>query len=609
MRKSKLYEKATYQLIADQYSTPQEVKSEIINLQAILNLPKGTEHFISDLHGESAAFFHLLRNASGVIRNKIDLVFGDKISLNDKRELALLIYYPEQRLKKMQELGATDMDYTRTLSRLLEITKLVSAKYTRSKVRKSLPEDYRYIVDELINMPYHSIDKSEYYSHIIGGINELGNTDKFIIEICYLIQRLAIDHLHIIGDIFDRGSGGDIILDELMNYHSLDIEWGNHDILWMGANFGNAACICNCIRINCLYRNLQVIENYGINLRPLVSFATEAYAGDSCERFQISDIYGEETKLEKNETLAKMTKAITVIQLKLENRLIKKHPEFGMDDRVLYPSDELTESEQMLIDILTKEFTENKRLDSHVQFLLRSGSMYKVYNDNLLMHGCVPTEADGSFSLVNIGEKAFSGRSLYDRLDRLVRDAANGDRYSVDFMWYLWCGKKSPLYGRDRMCTFEKYFSNNPATETKDAYYRYIKDEDFCKKVLSEFSANGKYSVIVNGHTPVRVKDGETPESGNGRHITIDGGLSRAYYSKTGIGGYTLISNSQGLYLVSHPPFPMGNADEDLLKETWKSETRTLRMYDKRILIKETDKGREILARTEVLKNMLEKYF
>ncbi len=610
MRENNLHEMATYKLIANQYSTSQEVMSEIINLQAILNLPKGTEHFISDLHGESSVFFHLLRNASGVIRNKIDLVFEDKISLEEKRWLAWLIYYPEQRLKIMQENGATDIDYTRTLCRLLEIVKIVSAKYTRSKVRKSLPNDYRYIVDELINMPYHSIDKSEYYSHIIGGITELGNTDRFIIEICYLIQRLAIDHLHILGDIFDRGDGGDAIIDGLMNYHSLDIEWGNHDILWMGANFGNPACICNCIRINCLYRNLQVIENYGINLRPLVSFATEIYADDTCESFHISDIYGEETILERNETLAKMTKAITVIQLKLENRLIKKHPEFCMDDRILYPSDELTESEEMLMEILTREFTENKRLKSHVEFLLKNGSMYKVYNDNLLMHGCIPTENDGSFSYVNVENMSYNGKELYDRLDRLVRDAKNGDGYSIDFMWYLWSGKKSPLYGRDKMCIYEKYFDNTPSVETKDPYYSFIKDEKYCQKVLHEFGANGKYSVIVNGHTPVRVKDGESPDSGNGRHITIDGGLSRAYYSKTGIGGYTLISNSQGLYLASHPSFPVGiSANEIPVDDTWKSEMRTLKMYDKRILIKETDKGKELMARTEVLKKMLKEYF
>ncbi len=607
--RDKQYDQAAYQLIAKQYASPQEIMSEIINLQAVLNLPKGTEHFISDLHGEATTFFHLLRNASGVIRTKIDLAFEDRMTDEEKRELALLIYYPEQRLKKMREEGTHDFVYSRTLYRLLEITKLVAAKYTRSKVRKSLPVDYSYIIDELINMPYHSIDKSEYYSHIILGITELGNTDNFIKEICYLIQRLAIDHLHIIGDIFDRGSGGDVIIDRLMEYHSLDIQWGNHDALWMGACFGNPACICNCIRINCLYRNLQVIENYGINLRPLVSFAEETYGDDPCEEFHISDIYGEESELERNETLARMTKAITVIQLKLENKMIKKHPEFGMEDRILYPSDTLTEQEQLLMRILQREFTENVRLKAHIKFLLKSGSMYLVYNGNLLMHGCVPTEPDGSFSAVPVGKEHFSGRALYDRLDKLVRDAFKGDRYSIDYMWYLWCGKKSPLYGRDRMCVYEKYFGNRSVTENKDPYYVHIQDEAYCDKVLAEFSATGRYSVIVNGHTPVKVKDGELPESGNGKHITIDGGLSRAYYAKTGIGGYTLISNSQGLFLVSHKPINIEDDSTEELDRVWKSEIRTLKTYDKRILIKETDKGKELEMQIKVLKNMLKEYY
>ncbi len=601
-------EKAVYELLAKQYPSPQEVMTEIINLQAILNLPKGTEHFLSDLHGESETFFHLLRNASGVIRTKIEQVFGNSMTDAEKRQLASLIYYPEEYLSRMRTHGYDDAVYADLLNRLIEITKLVTAKYTRSKVRKALPADYRYIIDELINMPYHSIDKSEYYSHIISGIIELENTDKFITEICYLIQRLSIDHLHIVGDIFDRGNGGDIIIDRLMRYHSLDIQWGNHDVLWMGAAFGNAACICNVIRINCMYRNLQVIENYGINLRPLVSFATETYRDDPCESFHISDIYGRENELERNETLAKMTKAITVIQLKLENRLIAAHPEFDMQDRMLYPSGELTEGEQLLIHVLTREFTENRRLQEHIRFLLRIGSMYRVYNGNLLMHGCVPTEEDGSFSEVCVGEGTYAGRALYERLDTLVRDAADQDAYSVDYMWYLWCGKKSPLYGRDKMCVYERYFLNSKVSENKDPYYRHIKKEAFCLKLLSEFGVGGKYAVIVNGHTPVRVKEGELPESGNGRHITIDGGLSHAYYEKTGIGGYTLISNSQGLFLVSHMPFSF-NRDVIEKAKDLKSEIRVLKTYDKRILIKETDKGRELSEQIRVLKRMLKSYY
>ncbi len=603
-----MYQNEVYGLLAKQFSTPQEVMTEIINLRAILNLPKGTEHFLSDLHGESETFLHILRNASGVIRTKIELAFGDSVSTEEKNELATVIYYPEKYLGRIKGTDGENEFYKTTLLRLIEVCKLAAAKYTRSKVRKALPRDYQYIIDELINMPEHSITKSEYYSNIISGIIELGNADKFIGAMCSLIQRLAVDHLHIVGDIYDRGNGADLILDKLRQYHSLDVEWGNHDVLWMGAHFGNEACVCNVIRINCAYRNLQVIENYGINLRPLTVFALEEYGDDPCEAFRISDVYGRESDFEKNDLLAKMTKAITVIQLKLENALIKRHEEFDMDDRILYPSSTLTKKERALIALLTDEFKNNKRLQSHVQFLLKKGSMYKTFNGNLLMHGCVPTEENGEFSSVTVGNKQYKGKALYDRLDTLVRAAAGGDRYSVDFMWYLWSGKKSPLYGRDKMCVYTKYFQNTLEKENKDAYYEWIKKEDFCLKVLAEFGLHGKYAVIVNGHMPVKVKDGEAPESGNCRHITIDGGLSKAYHEKTGIGGYTLINNSQGLYLVSHSPDFSGN---DALEKyaDLKSEVRTLFTYDSRILVKQTDKGIELQKQIEVLKSMLKDYY
>ena len=601
-------DRAIYRILEKQYPSAQAVIAEIVNLQAILNLPKGTEHFLSDLHGEAETFFHILRNASGVIRTKIDLVFGDQIAEEDKEQLANIIYYPEKNLRALHEAGVDSGMLGTILLRLIEVTKLVTAKYTRSKVRKAIPEPYRYIIDELINMPYHSIDKSEYYSHIVSGIIETDSADAFIIAISYLIQQLAIDHLHIVGDIFDRGSGGDAILDRLQKYHSLDIEWGNHDILWMGAGFGNAACICNVIRINCLYRNLQVIENYGINLRPLVTFAMENYASDPCEGFHISDIYGVENELETNQTLAKMTKAITVIGLKLENQMLRRHPEFGMDDRILYPTDDLSDSEQMLVRHLVREFTESRRLRSHIRFLLKNGCMYKVYNGNLLLHGCVPTNEDGSFSTVNVAGEYFAGRALYDRLDALVRRAAEGDAYSTDYMWYLWCGKKSPLFGRDKMCVYEKYVEQRTVPEVKDPYYTHIQNEDFCMKVLSEFGASGPYSIIVNGHTPVRVKNGEKPDSGNVRHITIDGGLSHAYYAKTGIGGYTLISNSQGLFLVSHIPTLAPNGVLENI-EGLRSDIQTLKTYPRRILIKETDRGRAIFEQINVLKRMLSEYY
>ena len=426
-------------MLAKQFPTAQSVISELINLKAILNLPKGTEHFLSDLHGESETFLHILRNASGVIRTKIDLAFEDRMSEAEKNKLAALIYYPERVLHSDRMLYNPEQ-YRQIIYDVIEVSKLVSAKYTRSKVRKAMPEDYRYIMDELINMPEHSIDKANYYSEIVSSIIELGNADKFIIEAAKLIRRLAVDHLHIVGDIYDRGNGCDLIMDELARFHSFDIQWGNHDILWMGAYFGNTACICNVIRINCVYRNLQVIENYGINLRPLTIFAQEEYAGDKCEAFLISDIYGGESDFEKNEMLARMTKAVTVIQLKIENRLISEHPEFCMNDRMLYPSDTLTEKEKKLVEVLTDEFKHSKRLGEHMRMLLKYGSMYKVFNDNLIMHGCVPTNVDGSFSEIRVGTDKYSGKRLYDRLDALVRDAAAGDRYSIDYMWYLWLG-------------------------------------------------------------------------------------------------------------------------------------------------------------------------
>ena len=595
-----------FELLSKQFATPQAVMTEIINLKAIQGLPKGTEHFLSDLHGESEIFLHILRNASGVIRTKIDLALGESVSETEKNKLAALIYYPEEYLTRMPQNEKSKAFYSEVLRRLIEVIKLTTAKYTRSKVRKAIPAEYRYIIDELINMPYHSISKERYYNGIISEIIELGNAENFIIRMSYLIQRMAIDRLHVAGDIYDRGNGAPKIIDRLAEYHSLDIEWGNHDVLWLGAFFGNAALICNLLRINCLYRNLQVIENYGINLRPLMSFAIEEYADDECENFEISDLYGIESGLERNAVLRKMTKAVTVLQLKLENELIRSHPEFGMEDRILLRDDALTDKEKELVNYLIAEFSSNKRLSEHMRFLLKKGSMYKVFNGNLIMHGCVPTDDNGEFSSVTVGDEQFSGKKLYDRLNLLIKQAACGDAYSVDYVWYLWCGKKSPLFGRDKMRTYEKYFGG-PLLEKEDPYYKYVRSEEYCLKVLREFGANGKYAVIVNGHKPVRVKDGEKPESGNCRHVTIDGGLSKAYSLKTGIGGYTLISNSEGLYLVSHEQgFSVegvfsGNSD-------LKSSNRLLKKYDKRILVKETDDGKTMDKQIRILKNLLKYY-
>lgn len=602
--------KNVYGLLSKQYKSSQEVITEIINLQAILNLPKGTEHFLSDLHGEAEVFKYLLRNASGVIRTKIDLAFGETISVAEKRELEWLICYPKQYLKILERRECNlDRKHQVLLNRLLEIIKLVGAKYTRSKIRNTIPKDYRYILDELVNIPEHSITKADYYNDIIEGIIELGDSENFIRVMCDVISRLAIDHMHIVGDIYDRGQASAEIVRILKQYNAIDIEWGNHDILWMGAHFGNPACVCNILRINCLYRNLQGIESdYGINLRPLVTFATEEYADDPADGFSISDVFGEETDFEKNEILAKMTKAITIIQLKLENQLLRNHPEFGMSDRILYPSDTLTAKETALINLLTEEFMRSKTLEDHIRYLLAKGSVYKVFNGNLLFHGCIPTEPDGSFSAVFVKDGTYAGKALYDRIETLVREAATGDPYSVDFMWYLWCGKKSPFFGRDKMCVYTKYFQGYTEAENKDPYYDHIQSERFCMKVLREFGADEEYSTIINGHIPVKVKDGERADSGNHRHIIIDGGFSRAYHDKTGIGGFTLISNSQGMFLVSHSKESTHTSGIEGAIEL-ESEVKTIKLYRRRILVKETDQGKNMQAQTEILKAMLRDHY
>ena len=599
------------ELLARSYRSPKGAMSEIINLQAILNLPKGTEHFLSDLHGEADTFLHILKNASGVIRTKIDMIFDYVLTARQKDDLAALIYYPEERLAivKREEKDMHEW-YRQTLLKLIEVLKVVASKYTRSKVRKALPRDYMYVIDELINMSHQSINKQNYYDNIISSIIELNDADSFVVAMCELIQRLAIDHLHIVGDIFDRGDGADVIVDRLMRYHSLDIQWGNHDLLWIGAACGNAACIANIIRINCTYRNLQILESrYGINLRPLSSYAAKRYADDPCETFRIDDTYNTDVPFDGNDSLAKLNKAITVIQLKLENAMIAAHPEFDMADRALYPETALTKEERAIVSFLREEFLHSAKLQSHIRFIVEKGSMYLVYNGNLLMHGCVPTDEDGTFTRVAVGEELFAGKALYDRLDRLVRDAFwQRDPYSVAYIWYLWCGKNSPVFGRDRMVTYEKHFGDPRAAEKKNPYYTFVKDAAYCERVLGEFGTGGKFAHIVNGHMPVKVKDGEAPESAGGKHITIDGGLAKAYHSKTGIGGYTLISNSQGLFLVSHAPFTSAKEYIDSLEDLH-SKSRTLQTYEPRILVRDTDTGKKMAGEIKVLKTLLKEYY
>ena len=592
------------------FKSPNEAISEIINLQAILNLPKGTEHFMSDLHGEADTFIHILKNASGVIRLKLEMVFKNFMTNSEIQDLLTLIYYPEERLKLIK---SEEKDYEgwckKTLLHLIKVLREISSKYTRSKVRKALPQDYAYIMDELINMTVES-SKESYYENIMNSIIELGEGDNFIVALCQVIQRLAIDHLHIVGDIFDRGRGPDVILDRLMSYHSLDIQWGNHDVLWIGAYLGNLSCIANIIRINCGYKNLGVLESsYGINLRALETFAVKKYQDDKCENFKIKDIDGDNNPFDDMNLLSKMYKAITVLQFKLENNLLYLHPEWDMDDRILLEEDKLTKEEISLMNILKQEFMHSKRLKEHIEFLVRKGSMYLVYNNNLLMHGCVPTNEDGTFTEIKIQDNFYSGKALYDKCNELVHLAYNNkDKYAIDFLWYLWCGKNSPLFGRDVMRTYETYMLGKKVKENKNPYYDYIKITPFCDKVLQEFGTGGEYAHIINGHMPVKVIAGESPVSANGKHIIIDGGLSKAYHKHTGIGGYTLMSNSHGLYLTTHAPF-CKTQEAIRRKLDLQSETSEVQLYKKRVMVKDTDNGKLLQDQIDVLKMYLKSYY
>ncbi|WP_163195760.1 fructose-1,6-bisphosphatase [Clostridium thermarum] len=582
-------------LLSKQYPNIAAASTEIINLQAILNLPKGTEHFISDVHGEHESFSHVLRNASGVIKRKIDDVFGNSLRESEKKSLATIIYYPEQKLEYILKEERDIEDWYRiTLYRLIQICKVVSSKYTRSKVRKALPKDFGYIIEELIHEDSDVANKQHYYNNIIETIIKLDRSNAFIISISKLIQRLAIDRLHVIGDIYDRGPGADIILDTLMDYHSLDIQWGNHDIVWMGAAAGSEACICNAIRFSARYANLHIIEeSYGINLLPLATFAMEYYDNDPCTNFMPKSIAAKELSQKESRLIAMMHKAITIIQFKLEGQIIKRHPEYDMDSRLLLdkidyergticlnqkeyalndryfptidPANpyELTVEEKKLIDKLKSSFISSIKLQEHARFLFSKGSMYTVYNSNLLFHGCIPMDEGGNFKKIKIGGRAYSGKIFFDEAEILVRSGYFNNCVSeekqdgMDFAWYLWCGPDSPLFGKKKMATFERYFIDNEEThiEEKNQYFYLKDDEEICNRILREFGLNPDNSHIINGHVPVKVRKGESPIKANGKLLDIDGGFSRAYQPETGIAGYTLIYNSYGLMLASHEPF------------------------------------------------------
>lgn len=631
--------------LARQYPNIAAASTEIINLQAILNLPKGTEHFLTDIHGEYEQFAHVLKNGSGAVRRTIDEVFENTLSNKDKKSLATLIYYPVEKLDiVISEEDNIEDWYKITLHRLVQITKKVASKYTRSKVRKALPKDFAYIIEELITEKADISDKEGYYNEIIHTIIRIGRAQDFIIALSNLIQRLVIDHLHIVGDIFDRGPGPHIILDTLMNYHSVDIQWGNHDILWMGAACGQLACIATVIRIAARYGSLDTLEDgYGINLIPLATFALDTYSNTNCDTFSIK--YNTDYNTKDLSLDMKIHKAIAIMQFKLEGQVIMKHPEFLMDDRLLldkidyekktvmaygkeYPMNDtdfptvdpknpyaLTPDEEQVMERIRQAFLKCEKLQKHVRFLYSNGGLYKVYNSNLLYHGCMPMDGEGNFLSVDVDGKDYQGKQLYDILDNYARKGyyAKNDpaemRKAQDYIWYIWAGPNSPVFGKDKMTTFERYFIEDKEThkETKNAYYSLLDREDILNKILNEFELDTRKSHIVNGHVPVELKKGESPIKCDGKLLIIDGGFSKAYQSKTGIAGYTLVANSHGMRLVAHEPFESMEAavlhESDIF-----SDSTVIEVAPVRIRVSDTDIGRELKDQIKQLELLLQAY-
>ena len=631
--------------LSEAFPTIGKASTEIINLQSILNLPKGTEHFLSDIHGEYDAFSHVLKNGSGAIRKKIDDVFGHTLGTAEKSALASLIYYPKERMEIIHT-TETDMDnwYKVTLYRLIEVCRVVSSKYTRSKVRKALPTDYAYVIEELITEKSEVLNKGAYYDEIVNTIIEIGCAEKFIIELSELIQRLVIDHLHILGDIYDRGTGAHFIMDKLCDYHSLDIQWGNHDVLWMGAAAGHQACIATIIRNSFKYGNFDILEDgYGINMLPLATFAMDVYSDDPCDCFTIGN--NAQNTHDSELTLAmKMHKAITIIQFKLEGTLMEKRPEFHMGNRRLlhkidyenssieidgtvytlndthFPTIDrenpyrLNEAEYEVMKKLQSAFVNCQKLQKHIQLLLKKGSLYKVYNGNLLYHGCVPLNEDGSLKDVDVYGTKYHGKALYDALEVYIRKAffsldETEREKGKDIMWYLWNAPESPLFGRTKMATFERYFITDKAAhkEGKTAYYQLTNSPDIAESILREFGLSDEMSHIINGHVPVHQKEGENPVKCNGKLLVIDGGFSKSYQSVTGIAGYTLIYNSYGLTLTAHEPF---ESKEKAIQNSADivSNRVAVKNVTKRILVGDTDKGKKIKERIKDLKKLINAY-
>ena len=632
-------------ILAEKFPTIQSVCTEIINLEAILNLPKGTEHFLSDLHGEYESFLHILKNASGVIKTKIDEIFKNVMTQDERRRLATLIYYPKEKLELIKkETENMDEFYRITLYRLIKICTVVGSKYSRSKVRKAIPKEYQYIIDELLHSNQNSYDKDIYYDKIIDSIISLGRADAFIIAISNLIQQLAVDHLHIIGDIYDRGPGPHIIIDELMKYHSIDIQWGNHDIIWMGASAGNEACIFNVIRICARYNNLDILEEgYGINIRTITEFAMEEYGKEESSIFTPKNIDEKDSKFDQR-VMEKTQQAAAIIQFKLEGKIIKRHPEYNMEDRLLldkinykkgkitidgktyhlienyFPTIdpenpyELSAKEEEVVKKLVKSFKNSEKLQRHIQFLYSKGNIYKIYNNNLLIHGCVPMDKNGEFVTTNVNGVELKGKNYLDYVEKIAREGyfetegSEKRENGKDFLWYLWCGKNSPIFCKDKMKTFERYYLEEKETweEIKNPFYNFENDENVSVKVLREFGIDPKKGHIICGHIPVKFKAGESPIKASGKLFIIDGGLSKAYQKTTGIAGYTLRYSSYGLTLVAHEPFT--SRENAIINETDLHSEKQLVEKVERKRIKDTDKGKELMAQIADLEKLLEAY-
>lgn len=637
-------------LLSRSFPNTATASTEIINLEAILNLPKGTEHFLADLHGEYEAFQHVLRNASGTIKRKVKEIFGETLSVREQKELCTLIYYPQEKLELVKgvftDTEILDDWYFVTINRLVKVCRNVSSKYTRSKVNKALPVDFSYIIQELLHESAVEPNKQAYVDVVVRTIISTGSSDAFIIAMCNLIQQLTIDLLHILGDVYDRGPFPHKIMDILCTFHNFDFQWGNHDVLWMGAAAGNNCCIANAVRMALRYGNQSVIEDgYGINLMPLATLALEAYADDPCKSFIPKEEYSSEESKASSLLVARMHKAITIIQLKLEAETIMRRPEFDMNDRLLldkidvekgivvvdgvehelndcnFPTVDknnpyaLTPAEQSVVDKLNTSFTGSEKLRKHMKCLFRHGCVYTIVNGNLLFHASMPLNSDGTFKDVDIQGKKYHGKALFEKVGSLIREAYFGDTsdeqraFSLDYIWYLWCGKDSPVFDKKKMATFERYFIDDKTThkEEKGCFYELRDNEEVCDRILEEFGLTGNFRHIINGHVPVKTIKGENPIKANGKLMVIDGGFSKAYQPKTGIAGYTLVYHSRGFQLVQHEPFTSKELAVQEGKDI-KSTLQLVEMADHRMMVKDTDKGVELQHQIIDLQKLLYAY-